>query len=130
MRGYFAHSFHSFHCFNRTFKCHIIFYNRGYACIQICQLLLEGVTDDHVRRALRSHRGRGVGARRTLEVVGRESVDRWTHAPASLSVLLVPLVGLSSSALFLGETFGTAEIVAAVLIFSAIGTAFAKENNN
>lgn len=56
-------------------------------------------------------------------------VKRLPVKTASLSVLLVPLVGLSSSALFLGETFGTAEIVAAVLIFSAIGTAFAKDSN-
>ena len=56
-------------------------------------------------------------------------VTRLPVKTASLSVLLVPLVGLSSSAFFLGETFGTAEIIAAVLIFSAIGTAFAKDGN-
>lgn len=56
-------------------------------------------------------------------------VKRLPVKTASLSVLLVPLVGLSSSSILLGETLGWTEIVAAALIFAAIGTAFPKEKN-
>lgn len=44
----------------------------------------------------------------------------------SLSVLLVPLVGLTSSALLLGEPISPVLLVAAALIFAAIGTSFRK----
>lgn len=54
-------------------------------------------------------------------------VKRLPVKTASLSVLLVPLVGLSSSALLLGEQFGWIELAAAALIFASIGTAFAPE---
>lgn len=54
-------------------------------------------------------------------------VKRLPVKTASLSVLLVPLVGLSSSSILLGERLGWTEVAAAVLIFAAIGTAFPKE---
>lgn len=56
-------------------------------------------------------------------------VKRLPVKTASLSVLLVPLVGLSSSAILLGERLGWTEVAAAALIFAAIGTAFPKDRN-
>ena len=54
-------------------------------------------------------------------------VKRLPVKTSSLSILLVPLVGLSSSAILLGERLGWPELLAACLIFGAIGTAFPKE---
>ncbi|WP_417519483.1 DMT family transporter [Minwuia sp.] len=54
-------------------------------------------------------------------------VKRLPVKTSSLSILLVPLVGLGSSALILGERLGWTELIAALLIFGAIGTAFPKE---
>ena len=54
-------------------------------------------------------------------------VKRLPVKTSSLSMLLVPLVGLGSAALLLGERLGTTEIVAALFIFAAIGTAFPKD---
>jgi drug/metabolite transporter (DMT)-like permease len=56
-------------------------------------------------------------------------VKRLPVKTASLSVLLVPVVGLSSSAILLDERLGWTEVAAAALIFAAIGTAFPKEKN-
>ena len=54
-------------------------------------------------------------------------VKRLPVKTSSLSMLLVPLVGLGSAALLLEERLGTTEIVAALFIFAAIGTAFPKD---
>ncbi|WP_416897889.1 MAG: DMT family transporter [Minwuia sp.] len=54
-------------------------------------------------------------------------VKRLPVKTSSLSVLLVPLVGLGSSAILLGERLGWTELIATCLIFAAIGTAFPKE---
>lgn len=54
-------------------------------------------------------------------------VKRLPVKTASLSVLLVPLVGLSSSSILLGEKLGWTEIIAAMFIFASIGTAFAPD---
>lgn len=54
-------------------------------------------------------------------------VKRLPVKTSSLSMLLVPLVGLGSAALLLGERLGWTEIVAALFIFAAIGTAFPKD---
>lgn len=54
-------------------------------------------------------------------------VKRLPVKTASLSVLLVPLVGLVSAAILLGEKIGLPELLAAALIFASIGTAFIED---
>lgn len=54
-------------------------------------------------------------------------VKRLPVKTSSLSMLLVPLVGLGSSAVLLGERLGWSEMLAALFIFAAIGTAFPRE---
>lgn len=54
-------------------------------------------------------------------------VKRLPVKTASLSVLLVPLVGLASSAVLLGERLGWPEFLATALIFGAIGTVFPRD---
>lgn len=55
-------------------------------------------------------------------------VKRLPVKTASLSVMLVPLVGLGSSAILLGEPLGLPELLATALILGAIATVFPKDN--
>ncbi len=54
-------------------------------------------------------------------------VKRLPVKTASLSVMLVPLVGLGSSAILLGESLGLPELLATGLILGAIATVFPKD---